>query len=96
MTVKMKFFTLYDSRRMSRVDLRDLSHFQKYYETYETKRRELKEKNRVLIDGSLFKGRTGSGVFSEELDLKLLSLLERSTLSFRLRFTPLWLFPTSV
>jgi hypothetical protein len=37
-------------------------------------------------DGSLFEGRAGSGVFSEE----------RSPLSFRLKFTPLWHVPTTV
>jgi hypothetical protein len=47
-------------------------------------------------DGSLFEGRADSGVFLEELDSRHLSLLKRSLLSFRLRFTPFWLVPTTV
>jgi hypothetical protein len=50
---------------------------------------------KLYTDGSLFEGRADFRVFSEELDLKA-SFALRSPLSFRLRFTPLWLVPTTL
>jgi hypothetical protein len=48
-------------------------------------------------DGSLFEGRVGCRVFfSIKLDFKQFSVLERSPVSFRLRFTPFRLVPTTV
>jgi hypothetical protein len=49
---------------------------------------------KFYTDGSLFEGRAGSGVFfRRNLVSSNLSLLERSPLFFRLRFTPFWLVP---
>jgi hypothetical protein len=45
---------------------------------------------KFYADGSLFEGN-----FQRNLISRHLSLLERSRLTFRLRFTPFWLVPTS-
>jgi hypothetical protein len=50
---------------------------------------------KLYTDGSLFEGSAGSGVFRKNLISRHLTLLERSSLSFRLRFTLLWLIPTT-
>jgi hypothetical protein len=50
---------------------------------------------KFYTDGSLFEGK-GSGVFfRRNLMSRHLSLLERSPLSFRRRFMPFWLVPTT-
>jgi hypothetical protein len=51
---------------------------------------------KFYTNGSLFEGRSGSKVFSEELNLKASFALGISPLSFRLNFTPFWLVPTTV
>jgi hypothetical protein len=52
---------------------------------------------KFYTDGSLFEASAGSGVFFRmNLISGHLLLLERSPLSFRLKFTPFWLIPTSV
>jgi hypothetical protein len=51
---------------------------------------------KFYTDGSLFEGRAGSGVFSEDLHLKASFDLGTFATSFRLKFTPLWLVPTTV
>jgi hypothetical protein len=47
-------------------------------------------------DGSLFEGQAVSGFFRRNLISRHLSLLERLSLSFRLRLTPFWLVSTTV
>jgi hypothetical protein len=52
---------------------------------------------KFYTDGSLFEGKVDSEVFfRRNLISRHFSLLGRSPLSFRLRFTPLWLVPTTV
>jgi hypothetical protein len=56
----------------------------------------LSEGLKFNTNSSLFEGRAGSGVFRRNLISRHLLLLERSPLSFRLRFKPFWLVPTTV
>jgi hypothetical protein len=70
----------------------------KYLVEYPSREIWLSEAEAWHTDGSLYECRAGSGVFFRRnlISRQHLSLLERSPLSFKLRFTPLWLVPTTV
>jgi hypothetical protein len=51
---------------------------------------------KFYIDGSLFEGKAGFDFLWKNLLSRHFSFLERSPLSFRVRFIPFWLVPPKV